>query len=56
MTFFTPFSKAALIKFCAPIIFVLTASKGLYSVEGTCLSAAAWTIFSTSFVAVNSLS
>ena len=33
--------------FSAPMMFVLTASKGLYSQAGTCLSAAAWTTMST---------
>ncbi len=33
--------------FSAPITFVCTASKGLYSHAGTCFSAAAWTITST---------
>src|SRR3989344_9111346 len=41
ITFLTLFFKAVSIIFCAPIIFVFTASYGLYSHRGTCLSAAA---------------
>ena len=40
-TFFTPLFKQALIIFCAPRILVCIASKGLYSVDGTCFNAAA---------------
>ncbi len=40
-TFLTPASIAASITFSAPIIFVLIASKGLYSAATTCLDAAA---------------
>ena len=39
----TPLSMQASIKFMAPITFVLTHSKGLYSAVGTILVAAAWT-------------
>ena len=36
------------IKFCEPIILVLTVSNGLYSVTGTCFNAAVWITTSTS--------
>ena len=39
--FFTLLYKHASITFCAPIIFVFTASNGLYSATGTCFNAAA---------------
>ena len=38
---FTLLYKHASITFCAPIIFVFTASNGLYSATGTCFNAAA---------------
>ena len=39
---FSTFScKHALMTFCEPMTFVLIASKGLYSIIGTCFSAAA---------------
>ena len=41
ITFFTLFFNEASIKFCAPIIFVLMVSIGLYSAVGTCFNAAA---------------
>ena len=53
---FTLFSKHPSIIFCAPIILVLTASNGLYSVAGTCFNAAAWIAISTSFKAKDNLS
>ena len=54
--FFTLLLIEAKIKFCAPIIFVFTASNGLYSAAGTCFSAAACIIFSMFLVANESLS
>ncbi len=47
----TSFSIAAVTMFSAPTMFVWTASNGLYSHAGTCLSAAAWMIRSTPRVA-----
>ena len=44
-------SIAAATTFSAPMTFVWTASNGLYSQAGTCLSAAAWTMTSTPRVA-----
>ena len=52
----TPLSIAAEITFWAPMMLVWTASNGLYSHAGTCLSAAAWTITSTPRVATRSRS
>ena len=43
----TSLSIAAATTFSAPMTFVWTASNGLYSQAGTCLSAAAWTMTST---------
>ena len=39
-TFLILFFIQTFIKFCEPIIFVCTTSKGLYSANSTCLSAA----------------
>ena len=52
----TSLSIAAEITFSAPMTFVCTASNGLYSHAGTCLSAAAWTMTSTPRVAIRSRS
>ena len=54
--FFTLLFIEDKIKFCAPIIFVLTASNGLYSAAGTCFNAAACIIFSIFLEANESLS
>ena len=44
ITFFTPASIAAVSTFSVPRTFVLTASIGKNSQEGTCFKAAAWKI------------
>src|SRR5580704_6883252 len=47
ITRFTPWSMAASMTFLVPITLVWMASKGLYSQNGICLSAAAWKTTST---------
>ncbi len=47
----TSLAMAAATTFSAPRMFVLTASNGLYSQTGTCLSAAAWMTTSTPRIA-----
>ena len=56
ISFFTLQSIAASITFFAPMMFVRTASNGLYSQAGTCLSAAACTTRSTPVIARRSRS
>jgi hypothetical protein len=48
----TSLSIAAVTTFWVPRMLVWTASNGLYSHAGTCLSAAAWTMTSTPRVAL----
>src|SRR3989441_10790241 len=50
----TPWSIAALMTFSAPITLVWIASKGLFSQEGICLSAAAWNTTSMPCIARSS--